>query len=80
MARGHKTIEEAFGVALRELRARANMTQESLGFACDRHPTYISQLERGIKSPSLGTIEALAQSLKVRPHVLVKRADDLSRR
>ena len=33
-------------------------------------PSHASQLERGLKAPSLATIEAVAGALRVAPHVL----------
>lgn len=77
MARRAKSLEAAFGDALREFRARAGLSQEALALRSDLHPTYVSQVERGLKSPSLRTIRALASTLGVRPHAMVKRAEDL---
>lgn len=39
------------------------MSQEDLAFKSGYHPTYISQLERGKKSPSLRAIISLAGTL-----------------
>lgn len=77
MARRARSLEAAFGDALREFRARAGLSQEALGLRSDLHPTYISQLERGLKSPSLRAIHALAATLGVHAHAIVKRAEDL---
>jgi transcriptional regulator with XRE-family HTH domain len=44
------------------------------------HVTYVSLLERGLTSPSLAKIEALANALGQRPHVLVKAAEDRAHR
>jgi transcriptional regulator with XRE-family HTH domain len=64
---------------VRRHRERAGLSQEGLAVACDRHRTYVSILERGLKSPSLDTIVALAGALGVRPHVLVKEAEEEAR-
>lgn len=67
------TAEELFGVALREIRKQRGFTQETLAFETGYHPTYIGQLERGRKSPSLRTIIGLATVLKILPSELMQR-------
>jgi transcriptional regulator with XRE-family HTH domain len=69
------TIEEAFGLTLHELRKARKVTQEELGFESGYHRTYISQLERGQKSPSLKTIFQLAAALKTSPSEIVSRVE-----
>ena len=54
-----------FGQTIQRLRKYQNLTQEQLGELCDRHPVYISELERGVKSPSLDSILRLSEALKV---------------
>ena len=44
-----------------ELRAGKGMTQEDLAFALGYHLSYIGQIERGRKSPTLRTMVNLAQ-------------------
>jgi transcriptional regulator with XRE-family HTH domain len=44
---------------------------------CDLHRNYISEIERGIKSPSLKTITLLAIALGCLPHILLQEAEDL---
>ncbi len=69
------TIEEAFGMALQDLRKARKLSQEQLGFESGYHRTYISQLERGRKSPSLKTIFQLAAALKTLPSKMVLRVE-----
>ena len=73
-ARKPGTVEVAFGKALREFRITAKVSQEKLGLESGYHTTYISMLERGLYSPSLRTILALAKVLEVNPALLVDRA------
>jgi transcriptional regulator with XRE-family HTH domain len=54
------------------------LSQERLAFLAKIHPTYVSQLERGLKSPTLEVIARLAKALHVRPHTLIRQAEDLS--
>jgi len=51
--RGSKTSPEALlGKEIAQLRKRNGLSQEELGFQAEVHRTYISQLERGLKSPT----------------------------
>ncbi|HVC33312.1 MAG TPA: helix-turn-helix transcriptional regulator [Chloroflexota bacterium] len=70
------SLQAGFGRALREKRGAAAFSQEELAHRAKLHPTYISQLERGLKSPSLAAIESLARALDLRPDELVKAAQD----
>jgi transcriptional regulator with XRE-family HTH domain len=65
MSRGLRGLELAFGQAVRKQREKADLSQEGLAFQCGLHRTYVSQIERGLKSPSLGSIYRLATALRV---------------
>lgn len=54
---------DIFAKALRHYRNLAAMSQESLASAASLDRTYISQLERGRKSPTLNTLAKLADCL-----------------
>jgi transcriptional regulator with XRE-family HTH domain len=69
--------EAAFGRVLREIRQSRSVSQEELAARSGYHRTYIGQLERGEKSPSLRTIFNLAGSLKVSSSSIVKKAEKL---
>ena len=58
-------VEQAFGEVLREARASRGMSQEQLAFACGRHRTFISLLERGHNSPTLRTLFTIADALEM---------------
>lgn len=66
-----KSLNERFGEALQSLRHGKGKSQESLDIV---HRTYISELERGLKSPTLETIVKLAEALEVTPAYLVALA------
>lgn len=68
-------LQVPFGLALRERRLAAGLSQERLADNSELHRTYVSQLERGLKAPSLAAIEAIAAALRVAPHVLVRDAE-----
>ena len=80
MPRKLRTLDRAFGKALTSLRQGTGLSQEKFAATVGLHRTYISQLERGLKSPTLDTIGAIAAALKTRPHQLVKAAEDHLRR
>jgi transcriptional regulator with XRE-family HTH domain len=71
-----RDLVDGFARVLRKKRSKLGISQEALAHEADLHRTYISQLERGMKSPSLSTIAALAYALDVRPYELVKAAED----
>ena len=72
--------ERAFGRVLREIRKKRGLSQEQLGFDSGYHRTYISLLERGMKSPSLTTIMNLAAVLKVSASGMLARIEAQLRR
>ena len=59
------SINDVFAGALRHYRQLASMSQEDLANAARLDRTYISQLERARKSPTLTTLEKLAGCLGV---------------
>lgn len=67
--------DRSFGRALRRLRLRRGISQEELGFRASLHRTYISQLERGLKSPSLKIVRQLARALGITASGLVREAE-----
>ncbi len=60
-----QSVTGRFGKRLRELRQARALTQTTMAdrFGIDR--TFISDVERGKKAPSLPTIEVLALGLKI---------------
>jgi transcriptional regulator with XRE-family HTH domain len=70
--RGWKTSPEAlFGKEVARLRKQLAISQEELAFRAEVHRTYVSQLERGLKSPTLSMILKLSRALKASASKLV---------
>ena len=73
----------ALGRVIARLREADGISQEELAERAGVHRTYISQLERGIKSPTLNILVRISGSLGVRSSELVRlmeeEADGLSR-
>ncbi|MDN5346504.1 MAG: hypothetical protein PWP65_68 [Clostridia bacterium] len=61
---------ESIGQKIRILRQRLGLTQEELGERTNLHYSYIGQLERGDKTPSLKTLRKIASALNVSPEYL----------
>lgn len=59
------TTRKKFGKRLRELRKKAEISQEELGFRAGLHRTYIGSIERGEQNISVDNIHKLARALKV---------------
>jgi transcriptional regulator with XRE-family HTH domain len=72
------SLEKSFGKVITQLRKDLGISQEELGFRSGYHRTYISQIERGIKSPSLKTIFNLAKALDIKPSELINRVQCFS--
>ncbi len=73
------SLERKFGDVVRAHRQSLNISQEELADRCGLHRTYISQIERGLKSVSLKVLARLATALKTKPHLLVKEAEESGR-
>jgi transcriptional regulator with XRE-family HTH domain len=56
-------IDRKFGQVLKKLRTAKGISQEAFALNIGLHRTYISQLERGLKSPSLRTIDKICGEL-----------------
>jgi len=61
-----------FAIAFRKVRRARGLTQE--GFLDESGRTYISELERGLKRPTLAKIDQLAVPLEVHPATLIALA------
>ena len=58
-------IARLFGANVRAARKAADMTQEALAEVADLHSTFISNVERGYRVPSIATAVRLSEGLKV---------------
>jgi DNA-binding XRE family transcriptional regulator len=79
LARQGKTRHRRFhpsGRVLGSLRQSAKLSQDQLADRSNLHRTYISQLERGLKSPSLNAIAALAMALNLPAHALIRATEE----
>lgn len=60
------TPQEEFGTRLREIRQEQLLTQEELAHRSSLNRTFIGDIERGEKNPTLKIMVTLAKALGVR--------------
>lgn len=72
--------DKIFGKILKELREKKGLSQEELGFSSGYHRTYISLLERGLKSPTLNTVFRLAEALNTSSSQILRFVESRSTR
>jgi transcriptional regulator with XRE-family HTH domain len=58
-------VRARVGLNLQRLRREKNFSQEELAHAANVHQTYISDLERGKRNPSILVLDRLAGALSV---------------
>jgi transcriptional regulator with XRE-family HTH domain len=66
---------EIFGPHLRELRLARGLTQAQLAERSDTNTMFISKLERGVTTPTIGTLVRLAKALECHVTELVEVFD-----
>jgi transcriptional regulator with XRE-family HTH domain len=68
-------VARQFGKAVKELRLKRVMSQQQLADACGLDISYVGQVERGQRNPTLGVIQGLAAVLGVKMSELLKKAN-----
>lgn len=69
-------VEQALGRVLRRLRRERGLSQERLAELLDGNRGYVSLLERGVNSPTISMVFALAVALGVSPGDFVTAVED----
>lgn len=64
-------IRKRLGRNLRQLRQEKGLSQEAFAFEAKLHRTYVSDLERGARNPTITVVEKLAKALGVKPGTLL---------
>jgi len=65
-------LPKVMGRNVRALRKAKGMSQEELALESDMKRSYVSDLERGTRNPSVKALGRLASALGVDPEVLVR--------
>jgi transcriptional regulator with XRE-family HTH domain len=66
-------VVQLLGANVRRYRKQAGMSQEELSLESGMKRSYVSDLERGTRNPTVRALGRLAEALKVEPHVLIER-------
>ena len=66
-----RLINKAIAEIVVEYRNNACLSQEELADLAGIHRTYVSQIERGLKSPTLAILFKISEALKVAPNKFV---------
>ncbi len=65
--------QDTIGALVRMHRVARGLTQQALARLCELSPIYISQIEQGVRIPSVTACRALAAALGFPPRLLVLR-------
>jgi two-component system, response regulator len=72
-------LKALLGMAIKTERCVLGFSQEELAERASLHRTYVSDVERGARNPSIASIEKLAQALKLSVSALFQRAGNGAR-
>ena len=64
-------IKQRLGSNLRKLRLQRGLSQEQFAFDVGLHRTYVSDIERGARNPTIEVVEKIAVALDVQPGALL---------
>jgi CheY-like chemotaxis protein len=67
-------LKTLLGTAIKTERSQLGISQEELANRAGLHRTYVSDVERGVRNPSIASIEKLAEALKLSVSALFERA------
>ena len=60
-----KSLEDVVRENLRRIRDERDLSLGELSRRCGHHRTYLGKIERGKRSPSLRTVDELAEALEI---------------
>jgi transcriptional regulator with XRE-family HTH domain len=66
-------IKQRLGFNLRKLRLEKGLSQEDFAFDAGLHRTYVSDIERGARNPTIEIVDKIAIALDVQPGDLLNR-------
>lgn len=65
-------VKKRLGINLRRLREAKGLSQEAFAFEAGIHRTYVSDIERGARNPTITVVENLAIALGITASELLK--------
>jgi transcriptional regulator with XRE-family HTH domain len=69
-------LKTLLGMAIKIHRTSLGISQEELAYRAALHRTYVSDLERGVRNPSMDSIEKLARALQLSVSTLFEQASN----
>lgn len=66
------TIEKQLGMRIRYLRNKKHWSQEDLALEAEVNKNYLSDLERGMRNPTIRILEKIATALEISLEELFK--------
>ena len=66
----------AVGQAIRQFRTLTGVSQEKLGYQAGFHRTYLSDLERGRRNPTVWTLKRLTATIGTTPSEVFRLAEE----
>lgn len=80
MAKHQSLVNEKFFIALGQTisqkRTQLGLTQEELAALSGVNRAFISNMENGIRNPSLGTVASIAKGLRMRLSTLIAKSEE----
>lgn len=64
-------LDKIFGQVLKNIREENGITQETLALNSELDRTYISLLERGLRTPTIATLFKMSPTLKKTPSEII---------
>ena len=71
-----KSLEEKIGFVLYDLRIQKELSQEELANRSEVDRSYISEIERGLKTPSVAIVFRLCAALNIKPWEFIKMVEE----
>lgn len=68
-------VVQLLGKKVRHYRKLKGMTQEQLAHEAEMERSYVSDLERGTRNPSVRALGRIAEALGIEPHLLLMAPD-----
>lgn len=65
MKNSKEAITKQTGNRIRFLRYKKNLSQEELAFLANINPSYIGHIERGLKCPTIDTLNKICSALEI---------------
>lgn len=70
-----KELEHLIGNTIKELRLSRNLSQEKLAELANLDRSYISEIERGVKTASIVTLFKISAALNIKPSDLLQKVE-----